>query len=213
YHVADLAEFVRLRDSPRCVGQPTDDLSPMILSVGRLVPKKGMKCLIEACAQLRDRDVPFCCRIIGSGPLRSDLQSLVERLDLEGRVMFLGSMTHDALIDVYGLATIFALVPQIAEDGDRDGIPNVLVEAMAAGLPVVSTTISGIPELIEHGRTGVLVEPNDPVALADVIADLLRNQSVREHLATAGQRYVTTNFECWQSTRQIQRLLLEGADV
>ncbi len=212
YHGADLAEFPGPPGAAPFSGQRTDG-SPIILSVGRLVPKKGMKCLIEACATLRNRGVPFRCRIVGSGPLRNQLQSQIEHLGLADRVVLLGSMTHDTLIGVYGEATVFALVPQIAEDGDRDGIPNVLIEAMAAGLPVVSSTISGIPELIKDGVTGVLVKPNDATAIADAIADLLRNRPAREYVAAAGRRHVMAHFECWHSTRQIQSLLLEGSSV
>src|SRR5262249_40421790 len=148
----------------------------------RLVPKKGMRCLVSACALLRDRGIAFRCKIVGTGPLRNDLQTQIDDLGLRDQVTLLGAMTHDDLLNVYGQATAFALVPQIAEDGDRDGIPNVLVEAMAAGLPVVSTSVSGIPELIEHGRTGLLVPPNDPHAAAAALEHLLQDTEARRHV-------------------------------
>jgi glycosyltransferase involved in cell wall biosynthesis len=193
-----------------CEAGTATDVSPIILSVGRLVPKKGMGCLIAACGHLRDRGMAFRCQIVGGGPLRDELQAQIDGLGLAGTVTLLGAMTHDKLVNIYGRATVFALVPQIAEDGDRDGIPNVLVEAMAAGLPVVSTPVSGIPELVEHTRTGWLVPPNHPDAVADTLEHLLRDGKARQHVSVAARQHVTERFECWRLTKAIHALLLEG---
>jgi glycosyltransferase involved in cell wall biosynthesis len=209
YHGADLSMFSDVPDT--CgAGRTAPDVPPIILSVGRLVPKKGMRCLITACGHLRDRGIAFRCQVVGHGPLRDELHAQIDGLGLGGTVTLLGAMTHDDLVEVYGQATVFALVPQIAEDGDRDGIPNVLVEAMAAGLPVVSTTVSGIPELVEHALTGWLVPPNHPDAVADALEHLLRDEETRQHISIAARRHVTERFECWQSTKAIHALLLEG---
>lgn len=211
YHGADLTAFSAYLRGDDPARQVSADAAPVILSVGRLVPKKGMRCLISACALLRDRGIPFRCKIVGTGPLRNDLQQQIHDLGLADRVALLGAMTHDDLVDVYGQATAFALVPQITENGDRDGIPNVLVEAMAAGLPVVSTSVSGIPELIEHGHTGLLVPPNDPQAAASSLELLLKDSDTRRHVSAAAQRQLQERFECWESTKAIHALLLEGA--
>jgi glycosyltransferase involved in cell wall biosynthesis len=152
----------------------------------------------------------FRCNIVGTGPLRDDLRIQIDDLGLADQVTLLGAMTHDDLVGVYGQATAFALVPQITENGDRDGIPNVLVEAMAAGLPVVSTSVSGIPELIVHGRTGLLVPPNDPQATAAALERLLQDGEARRHVSTAAQSQLKERFECWESTKAIHALLMEG---
>jgi glycosyltransferase involved in cell wall biosynthesis len=210
YHGADLSAFSGLLgQDPRPAGAGMGTV-PIVLSVGRLVPKKGMKTLIEGCALLRDHGVEFECRIVGNGPLRSDLEEQIVRLELAGTVTLMGAMTHDRLVEIYGQATVFALVPQITEEGDRDGIPNVLVEAMAAGVPVVSTSVSGIPELVEDGRTGLLVRPGDAAAAAAAVERLLRDSKLRQEIVTAARRQLKQSFECWESTKAIHALLAEG---
>ncbi len=210
YHGIDLSAFARLNVDSK--GHPAEaDSEPIILSVGRLIPKKGMKSLISACALLRDRCIAFRCLIVGKGPLKGELLLQIERLGLSGKVALLGPMIHDEVLKLYGRATAFALVPEIAANGDRDGIPNVLVEAMAAGLPVVSSSISGIPELIEHGRTGLLVQPNDVAAVATALQRLLQDSDMRGRVAAAARSQVQGRFHCWESTKAIHALLLEGA--
>jgi glycosyltransferase involved in cell wall biosynthesis len=209
YHGTDLSAFARRPGDlvPNLSVARVDD-PPVILSVGRLVPKKGMPTLVAACAWLRDQGLAFRCEIIGSGPLRAELERQIAALSLSDIVRLRGAMTHEAVIQHYNRATLFALAPEIAADGDRDGIPNVLVEAMAAGVPVVSTFISGIPELIESGRTGLLVEPYRPAALGGALAHLLRNEPLRRRLSTAARDLVTRRFECWQSAETIRGLIL-----
>jgi glycosyltransferase involved in cell wall biosynthesis len=184
---------------------------PLILSVGRLVPKKGLNDLISACQLLKARGVKYRCAIVGEGPLRGELESQISKLGLEGTVTLLGAMAHDRLVALYGQASVFALSPQVMADGDRDGIPNVLAEAMAAGLPVVSTRVSGIPELVEDGRTGLLVGPKDPAALADAVERLLRDPKQGQSLAVAARRKMEDSFECWETTKAVQILLQVGA--
>ena len=184
---------------------------PLILSVGRLVPKKGLNDLISACQLMKARGVKFRCAIVGEGPLRGELERQISKLGLEDTVTLLGAMAHDRLVALYGQASVFALSPQVMEDGDRDGIPNVLAEAMAAGLPVVSTCVSGIPELVEDGRTGLLVGPKDPAALADAIERLLSDPAKSQSLAVAARRKMEDSFECWETTKAVQTLLQAGA--
>ncbi|MDE2145544.1 MAG: glycosyltransferase family 4 protein [Burkholderiales bacterium] len=225
YHGIDLAAFAAPEGAARnglaaaaaagggCEGGCgcPESTAPLLLSVGRLVPKKGLDDLVAACALLKARGVRFRCAIVGAGPLRGELQAQIAALGLEGTVSLLGAMAHDRLIALYRQASVFALSPRVMEDGDRDGIPNVLAEAMASGLPVVSTRVSGIPELVEDGHTGLLVEPQDPAALAHAVQSLLADPKTRQHLAAAARRKMEDSFECWQTTRAVQSLLLAGA--
>lgn len=219
YHGIDLAAFpVPVNDVKAITstgeGAPLIPIVlsvPLILSVGRLVPKKGLHDLISACQLLKARGVKFRCAIVGEGPLRGELENQIGKIGMEGTISLLGAMAHDRLVALYGQASVFALSPQVMEDGDRDGIPNVLAEAMAAGLPVVSTCVSGIPELVEDGHTGLLVESRNPVALADAVERLLRDPKKSQSLAAAARRKMEDGFECWETTKAVQILLQVGA--
>ena len=210
YHGTDLSAFSAYLEEVESTLPQSNSHGPVILSVGRLVPKKGMNNLLAACALLRDRGLAFQCRIVGTGPLKDGLQKQIDDLDLDHMVKLVGAKTHDELVAYYGQATVFALLPQVEENGDRDGIPNVLVEAMAAGLPIVSTSVSGIPELIEHGRTGFLVQPSDPAAAAAALERLLNDDEIRQRISKTAKSQLTRNFECWESTKAIHNLLAEA---
>lgn len=212
YHGIDLAEFTlppTASDTPANAGNDED--APLILSVGRLVPKKGMPDLIAACHLLMRRGVRFRSLIVGEGPLRGQLEAQIRDLGVGHRVELLGAMAHDRLVGFYERASIFALAPHVTEDGDRDGIPNVLAEAMAAGVPVVSTSVSGIPELIENGRTGLLVRPRNTEALANALECLLADPALSRRLAVAARQRIECGFECWETAKALQKLLPAGA--
>ncbi|RMF35858.1 MAG: colanic acid biosynthesis glycosyltransferase WcaL, partial [Chloroflexi bacterium] len=138
-------------------GQASPGSPCRILSVGRLEEKKGFPYLIEACAHLARRGIAFRCDIVGEGRLRSSLEALIRQHGLEQQVTLRGALPHDAVLELYRQSDLFVLPCVVAHDGDRDGMPQVLVEAMAAGLPVVSTPVTGIPELIADGERGLLV--------------------------------------------------------
>ena len=208
YHGIDLARFRYRAPSYAFAAAGTP---PLILCVARLVPKKGLDDLISACAALAAAGLRFRCRIIGAGPLRAQLAADIAARGIEEMVSLAGAMTHDRLIALFHDADLFVLAPRIAEDGDRDGIPNVIVEAMATGVPVVSTDISGIPELVEHERTGLLVPSNDPQALAAAMARLLREPALGQRLAAAARARLDQCFDCWQNTRALRGLV--GARV
>jgi len=197
-----------LADEDRSVAQnPKSKIqNPLILSVGRLVEKKGFPDLIAACAQLKQAGQRFHCEIYGAGPLHRQLSALIERLDLADCVMLLGERRQAELIPIFQRADIFALAPFVTDDGDRDGIPNVLVEAMACGLPVVSTAVAGIPELVRHGENGLLVAARDVAALADALATLLGDQSRREHMGAGARATVVAHFDLRAAARQIAAL-------
>jgi glycosyltransferase involved in cell wall biosynthesis len=179
---------------------------PLILSVGRLVEKKGFPDLIAACAQLKQAGRQFRCAIYGEGPLHGQLSALIAQLDLADCVTLAGERGQAELIPIFQRATIFALTPFVTGDGDRDGIPNVLVEAMACGLPVVSTAVAGIPELVRHGENGLMVAPHNVPALADALATLLDDQPHREQMGALARATVVAHFDLRAAARQIAAL-------
>jgi glycosyltransferase involved in cell wall biosynthesis len=179
---------------------------PLILSVGRLVEKKGFPDLLLACARLKQRGTRFRLAIYGEGPLHDELLALVAKYDLHDEVTLPGAIAQRDLIPVFQRAAVFALAPFVTEDGDRDGVPNVLVEAMACGLPVVSTAISGIPELVTHDQNGMLVAPRDPEALADALAALLDDEARRSELGAAARRTVVEGFDLRAAARELAAL-------
>lgn len=195
YHGLDLRDY-----EP---GSTTRGDPPLILSVGQLKEKKGFGDLIEACRLLRERGVRFGCEIVGDGPLRASLATRIAELQLGSQVRLTGALVHDAVIDRYRQATVFALPCVTGADGDRDGIPNVILEAMAMGLPVVSTRHSGIPEAVQDGRSGLLVPTGDPQALADAIAHLIEDQVLRDRLGRRGRQRVKEDFDVTTNARAL----------
>jgi glycosyltransferase involved in cell wall biosynthesis len=174
-----------------------------------LVEKKGLAVLMTAVAILRRRGRVFQVEIIGSGPQRETLKAQAKRLGLTDRVSLLGAQAHEAVCLAYQRASVFVLPCVVASNGDRDGIPNVLLEAMASGVPVVSTTVSGIPELIESGVDGLLVPPNDPAALAEAIDKLVASQELRQSLARAARVKIESSFSLNTSAQRLLALLGE----
>jgi glycosyltransferase involved in cell wall biosynthesis len=181
---------------------------PRILSVGRLRSKKGFDTLIEACAQLAENGQDFACDIIGYGPEEAELDDLIAQHGLAGRVNLLGKMPHDEVVARMRVATLFALPCRIDPDGDRDGIPNVILEAMAMGVPVVSTDVSGVPEVIEDGMSGRLVPPNDPRALASALSGLLNAPQQAAMMARLARNTVVSRFGQGRDMAMLDRLLL-----
>lgn len=165
-----------------------------LLSVGRLVPMKGFDVLLSALARLRDRGCIFTCSIIGEGPERERLEALRSTLGLNGVVEFPGAMVQAQVASQMADSTLMVLPCVVAQNGQSDGIPNVLMEAMASGLPVISTRVSGIPELVEDGLSGRLVEAGDVAGLADAIESLLGDSISQDRFARAGRAKVEREF-------------------
>lgn len=167
-----------------------------IRASGRLVGKKGFADLITACGRLRDRGIRFDCVIAGSGPLEAELRTQVERLGLASVVSLTGEALKQELIPefMHG-GDVYCLPCTWAADGDVDGLPQMLMEAMACGLPAVSTNLVGIPDLIKDGETGLLVEPGDVEALAGALARLAEDPALRRRLAVAGRARVVEVFD------------------
>ncbi|QNP40696.1 glycosyltransferase [Lysobacter solisilvae (ex Woo and Kim 2020)] len=166
-----------------------------LLSVGRLVPMKGFDVLLPALAQLRARGVELDCTVIGEGPERARLERLRHELGLDAVVAFPGAMPQAEVVRHMSEAALMVLPCVVAPNGQSDGIPNVLMESMATGLPVVSTRISGIPELVEDGANGRLVAAGDVEALAAAIEALLQDPDACETFAQAGRRKVERDFD------------------
>jgi glycosyltransferase involved in cell wall biosynthesis len=187
YHGTDLGRF---QFGPCGSVKP-----PVVLAVARLVEKKGLDTLIRACAHLRDRGRDFRCHIVGDGELRESLGALIRQLKLEGKVALEGSLDQSEVLAWYRRATVVALPCVVTLNGDRDGIPNVLIEAAACGVPIVSTPVSGIPELVEDGVSGRLVPPHEPVELANALQDLIKSPVLREKLRVNARARVVKAFD------------------
>ena len=168
---------------------------PVILSVGRLVPKKGFPVLLRACKVLAERGIDFVCRIIGEGPERPRLEMYIKLNNLVNHVTLIGAVAPDQMVQEYQNSTLFVLPCVEEENGNRDGIPNVLAEAMAMTLPVISSSISGIPELIENGKQGILLEPGSVPELAEDMADLLDSPRKRREMGQKGRQRVEAIFD------------------
>lgn len=183
-----------------------------ILSVGRLVPKKGYECLLHALKLLNDSGVDFTFTHVGSGELKAQLKALVGALRLGDRVRMLGTLPHEEVLKHYRESHCFALASRVAPNGDRDGIPNVLVEAMATGTPVVATNVSAIPELVEDRTSGLLVPPDDPPALAAALHEVLFNASLRTACARRARNRVEEHFNNRRCVRRLHGLLKKALD-
>ncbi len=187
----------------------------LILSVGRLVPKKGFDVLLRACAILRSHRVPFRCAIVGDGPERGRLEALIRELRLTDAVEFLGARTQAEVLAGLKRATVLALACVEDKDGNRDALPTVLLEALAAGCPIVSTTLTGIPEIVASGRDGLLVPPGDATALADGLTSVLSSPSVTAEWARRGRRKAEERFDLKKSAAALEKCFRGGrpADV
>lgn len=182
--------------------------SPLILSVGRLVEKKGFQDLLQALLIVKEKGEDFQCAIYGDGPLCNELRDWIAEHNMAGEVLLMGDRTQQELISVYQNATFFILTPVQTEDGDRDGIPNVIVEAMVMGLPVITTAVSGIPELVENNRNGLLYQPHDVEGISSGIIELLHDTQKRRQLGSAGSKKVMEQFDITQAAQRLKTLFI-----
>jgi glycosyltransferase involved in cell wall biosynthesis len=193
YHGLDRRRFPPFDASrpPRDGRDPADPV--VLLSVGRAVAKKGFDVLLEALARLPP-DLAWRLVHIGDGPLLPALRQQARHLGLAGRIAWQGAQPQDQVLTAYRAADLFVLACRITGDGDRDGLPNVLVEAQSQGLACIASRVSAIPELIEDARTGILVPAEDPAALAAAIHRLAIDPAARQRLGAAGLRHITGQF-------------------
>lgn len=194
---------------------PRGGRRPRVLSVGRLVEKKGFHVLIDACRALADRGVDFECVIAGDGPWEGRLRAQVARLGLEEVVTVTGkALLQEELPDFLAGGDLFAQPCVWSADNDVDGTPRTLMEAMACGAPSVSTRLAGIPDIIEHDRSGLLVEPNDADGLADALGRLLADPAAAERLARGGRAQILRKFQiddCLEPLAELFRRRLADA--
>lgn len=178
-----------------------------IVSAARLVPKKGLTYLIDACALLRARGVELRLRVVGDGPERQHLETRIAEHQLADCVELTGSVLHEDLVPLLRTGDAFVLPCVETSDGNRDGIPVALMEAMALGIPAVSTRISGISELVEHDVTGLLARPGDANELADQIERLIGSPDLARYLAEAGRLRIEAEYDISQNVLQKAKLL------
>jgi glycosyltransferase involved in cell wall biosynthesis len=190
-----------------------DEAEPLlVLAVGRLVPKKGFDVLLRACEILKNSGYEFRCVIIGEGPERPRLESLRDELGLASVVEIPGAIPQDRVRDEFMRHARVLVQPSvIAPDGDQDGIPTVLLEAMACGVPVVATPTSGIPEAVDDGETGLLVAPGDGAATAVGIGRLLDDGELAARLAEGARRRIERSFNIKRSVKVLRHLFGHAA--
>ncbi|MGI8924114.1 MAG: glycosyltransferase [Fimbriimonadales bacterium] len=189
-----------------------EDRAPTIVSVGRLVEKKGLSDLVDACSILKGRGVDFSCRIVGTGELEQPLREQILSLNLGDWVSLDGPRPQGEVAELVQSASVLAAPCVVGRDGNRDGLPTVLLEAMALGTPCVSTDVTGIPEVVRHGETGSIVGQHRPQELADSLADLLARPKLRMDLAAAARRLIEEEFDIVKNTVK-QRDLFAAAPV
>jgi glycosyltransferase involved in cell wall biosynthesis len=179
---------------------------PTIVAVGRLVEKKGFADLIDACAILATRGVAFKCEIIGTGELEADLEAQIDRLGMRERVELLGPRPQSDVCKHVGGAALFAAPCVVGSDGNRDGLPTVLLEAMALGTPCISTDVTGIPEVLTNEVTGLMVPQHDPATLAGAIERLLSDAKLRVSLARNARALIEEEFSADRNAARLREL-------
>ncbi len=184
-----------------------------IVSIGSLQPYKGQRYLIESCANLRDQGLNFRCRIIGGGELLSDLKNLVAARNLEDHVVLTGPQTQDAVSTMLSEADCYIQPSVVTSSGKMEGIPVALMEAMACGLPVVATNISGIPELVRPGETGWLVPEKEARKLAETIAEIIAHPAEARRRSQAGRELVYREFNLQKNSEELLFLFANSANA
>jgi glycosyltransferase involved in cell wall biosynthesis len=183
-------------------------IRPRIVSVGSLIPAKGHATLIQVCAALRAQGHDFSCRIVGEGPARPLLERLIQQHELAGTTELTGALPLDQVYEELRAADVFVFLGEIGPRGQRDGFPTAILEAMAAGLPVLATSLSGIPEMVVDGVTGILVRERDAESATQALAGLLQSAELRLQMGLAGRARVRERFDVERSADHLAALLL-----
>jgi len=199
-HGLDITEFTREH-------RPATE--PIIAMVGRLVEKKGHRVLLRAVQMLRRRRGSLMVAIAGDGPLRSELESLAESLGISALVNFCGTLPAEQVQELLAASRVLAVPSVVAADGDRDGLPNVILEAAAIGTPVVASDICGIPEFVANRETGLLVPPEEPRRLADALATILDDPAAAQSMARAARRRVVAEYDVSRNVESLEALFRE----
>jgi len=182
-----------------------------IVAVGRLVEKKGFGVLLDACSVMAEAGQDFECRIIGAGPLEADLRQHIDEIGLGARVALEGPLPQARIREEVQKAAVFAAPCVIGADGNRDGLPTTLLEAMALGTPCISTDVTGIPEIVRQDETGLLVPQRDPAALARAATRLLEDPDTRVRLAIEARRLIETHFDVADNTARQREIFRSAA--
>jgi glycosyltransferase involved in cell wall biosynthesis len=182
-----------------------------ILFVGRLAEKKGLQYLIRAFPQVLSRHPDARLLVVGDGPLRAEMEALARHLDLAGHVRFVGGQSPEELRRSYLSSRLFVVPSVVARSGDTEGLPVALLEAMAAGRPVVATSVGGIPEIVIPSRTGLLVEPGSPTALAAAVNELLDSPAKADRMGKVARRWVRRRFDWRRVAAGYASLLTQAA--
>ncbi len=181
---------------------PRAPRSPLrILSVGRLIEKKGYFRQLDIYSALRETGVPFCARIAGQGPLENKIRQRIQDLDLSGSISLLGHLDYSEIQAQYHWADLLIFTGIIAESGDRDGMPNVILEAMAAGVPVVAAASGGVSEAIDNGRNGFLVAGDEDYEWVEIIRRLMEDDALYKSISREGQMWVQTKCNARDNAR------------
>jgi colanic acid/amylovoran biosynthesis glycosyltransferase len=181
----------------------------LILSVARLIEKKGLSDLVLASGLLAERGAPHRLVVVGEGPLRAPLEACAASSGAPAT--FLGALPNEHVLELYQRASVFSLPCVIASTGDRDGLPSSVLEAMTLGVPVVTTAVNGLGELVVHERTGLIVPERDPLALADALGRLLADRDLADRLAVEGRLLVEKSFSLERSVSSLRSLFPEAA--
>lgn len=181
----------------------------VVLSVARIIEKKGLSDLVAACGILAGRGVSLRLEIVGEGPMRRELETAAARYGVHAS--FLGALPNEQVLERYRRATVFCLPCVVAESGDRDGLPTSVLEAMALGLPVVTTSLNGLAEAVVHEETGLVVPGRDPASLADALERLLGDPALRERLARNARNRIEEHFALDRSVALLRSLFPEAA--
>lgn len=190
------------------VYHPPEQRANHIVAVGRLIEKKGFEVLLRACRHIHDRRKDFRCSIIGDGPLRENLLQLISDLELNEHIELCGPRSQADTKETMQQAAVMAAPCVVSDDGDRDGLPTVLMESMALGTPCVSTDVTGIPEIVKDGETGLIVPQHDAQSLADAICCLLDNTALRVKLSSAARRLIEREFDIRRNSEIMRSFIL-----
>ena len=211
YHGLDLQRFEK-KPTQRGGGDGSNPDAPvLLLTVGRAVEKKGLDTLLEALSKLPP-GLHWRWHHVGGGELTETLKAQATALGLDEQVVWHGGQPQEFVLDLYRRSDLFVLPCRVARDGDRDGLPNVFMEAMSQALPCISTPVSGVPEIIRDEETGLLVEPDDPVALGTAVERLVRDPQLRARLGSSGETRVRSHFDHRAGTVRLLDLFGHEAD-
>ena len=183
---------------------------PLIVAVGRLIAKKGFADLIRACGMLAEGGKPFQCEIVGEGPLENELRAQIEQLDLQNRVALSGAKPQREVRRRLAAASVFVLPSVVDSAGGIDNLPTVIMEAMATALPVISTDIGGIPEMVVENETGFLVQPGDTGALARAVEKMIDDRQLAQRLGRGGYERAQHLFSIEKNVRDLSALINAG---